>query len=98
MAASIMRRLYLTLCVSGTPRVHVPNKYGLHYRIVDREYRSAYRLIKLNYGSKAEVYTQDGQIHIPVDRSTISYSRSSGPGGQHVNKGDSVFTSLTSLF
>ncbi|CAI5659665.1 peptidyl-tRNA hydrolase ICT1, mitochondrial isoform X2 [Oreochromis aureus] len=26
------------------------------------------------------------QVHIPVERLTISYSRSSGPGGQHVNK------------
>ncbi|KAJ8334085.1 hypothetical protein SKAU_G00397240 [Synaphobranchus kaupii] len=92
MATTIMRRLYLMLCVSGTHRGQVPIKYGLHYSIVARDYKSAYRLIKLNfsprlnYGSKAEGYTQDGQIKIPVDRLTISYSRSSGPGGQHVNK------------
>ncbi|XP_029384131.1 large ribosomal subunit protein mL62 [Echeneis naucrates] len=30
--------------------------------------------------------TQDLQVQIPVDRLTVSYSRSSGPGGQHVNK------------
>uniref|UniRef100_A0A8D2ZQB9 Large ribosomal subunit protein mL62 n=1 Tax=Scophthalmus maximus TaxID=52904 RepID=A0A8D2ZQB9_SCOMX len=29
---------------------------------------------------------QDSQVHIPVDRLTVSYSRSSGPGGQNVNK------------
>ncbi|XP_066561008.1 large ribosomal subunit protein mL62 isoform X2 [Amia ocellicauda] len=33
---------------------------------------------------------QDGHLQkttdIPVDRLTVSYSRSSGPGGQHVNK------------
>ncbi|XP_061666954.1 peptidyl-tRNA hydrolase ICT1, mitochondrial [Syngnathoides biaculeatus] len=29
---------------------------------------------------------QDAQLYIPVDRLTVSYSRSSGPGGQHVNK------------
>ncbi|KAI3365409.1 hypothetical protein L3Q82_010497, partial [Scortum barcoo] len=28
----------------------------------------------------------DTQVHIPVERLTVSYSRSSGPGGQHVNK------------
>ncbi|KAJ8283861.1 hypothetical protein COCON_G00027110 [Conger conger] len=91
MAASVMRGFYLTLCVSGTRRMHVPIKYGLHYTIVDRDYRGAYRLNfsptpRLNYGSKAEGYTQDEQINIPIDRLTISYSRSSGPGGQHVNK------------
>ncbi|XP_042364264.1 peptidyl-tRNA hydrolase ICT1, mitochondrial isoform X2 [Plectropomus leopardus] len=30
--------------------------------------------------------TQDTQVHIPVERLRVSYSRSSGPGGQHVNK------------
>ncbi|KAG7491739.1 hypothetical protein MATL_G00006600 [Megalops atlanticus] len=29
---------------------------------------------------------QDELINIPVDRLTVTYSRSSGPGGQHVNK------------
>ncbi|XP_061562347.1 peptidyl-tRNA hydrolase ICT1, mitochondrial [Phycodurus eques] len=29
---------------------------------------------------------QDAQVYIPVDRLTVSYSRSGGPGGQHVNK------------
>ncbi|XP_077482849.1 large ribosomal subunit protein mL62 [Stigmatopora argus] len=29
---------------------------------------------------------QDAQVYIPVDRLSVSYSRSSGPGGQHVNK------------
>ncbi|XP_062331595.1 peptidyl-tRNA hydrolase ICT1, mitochondrial [Osmerus eperlanus] len=38
------------------------------------------------YGSKAGDNTQDGHIIIPVDRLKISYSRSSGAGGQHVNK------------
>ncbi|XP_035998426.1 peptidyl-tRNA hydrolase ICT1, mitochondrial isoform X2 [Fundulus heteroclitus] len=28
----------------------------------------------------------DTQVHVPVERLTVSYSRSSGPGGQHVNK------------
>ncbi|TWW81660.1 large ribosomal subunit protein mL62 [Takifugu rubripes] len=29
---------------------------------------------------------QSAQVQIPIERLTISYSRSSGPGGQHVNK------------
>ncbi|XP_041942254.1 peptidyl-tRNA hydrolase ICT1, mitochondrial isoform X2 [Alosa sapidissima] len=29
---------------------------------------------------------QSGLVDIPIDRLKISYSRSSGPGGQHVNK------------
>lgn len=36
------------------------------------------------FGNSAE--DQDGLWHVPVDRLTISYSRSSGPGGQNVNK------------
>ncbi|XP_034414326.1 peptidyl-tRNA hydrolase ICT1, mitochondrial isoform X2 [Cyclopterus lumpus] len=31
-------------------------------------------------------FFQDAHVHIPVDRLTVSYSKSSGPGGQHVNK------------
>ncbi|XP_034049219.1 peptidyl-tRNA hydrolase ICT1, mitochondrial [Thalassophryne amazonica] len=29
---------------------------------------------------------QDTEVHVPIDHLTISYSRSRGPGGQHVNK------------
>nr|XP_061807812.1 large ribosomal subunit protein mL62-like [Nerophis lumbriciformis] len=29
---------------------------------------------------------QDNPVYIPIDRLTVSYSRSGGPGGQHVNK------------
>uniref|UniRef100_A0A3Q2TJY2 Large ribosomal subunit protein mL62 n=1 Tax=Fundulus heteroclitus TaxID=8078 RepID=A0A3Q2TJY2_FUNHE len=38
------------------------------------------------YGTRGSDYTQDTQVHVPVERLTVSYSRSSGPGGQHVNK------------
>ncbi|XP_056153633.1 peptidyl-tRNA hydrolase ICT1, mitochondrial [Lampris incognitus] len=41
---------------------------------------------RLWYGTRGSDNTQDAQIHIPVDRLTVSYSRSGGPGGQHVNK------------
>ncbi|KAM8729084.1 large ribosomal subunit protein mL62 [Acanthopagrus schlegelii] len=37
-------------------------------------------------GSTSSPALHDTQVHIPVDRLTVSYSRSSGPGGQHVNK------------
>ncbi|XP_075889888.1 large ribosomal subunit protein mL62 isoform X3 [Nelusetta ayraudi] len=36
--------------------------------------------------TKGKGILQDAQIDVPVDRLTVSYSRSSGPGGQHVNK------------
>ncbi|XP_048027371.1 peptidyl-tRNA hydrolase ICT1, mitochondrial [Megalobrama amblycephala] len=36
---------------------------------------------------KASHFTQEDLLsHIPVDKLKITYSRSSGPGGQHVNK------------
>ncbi|KAM6245204.1 large ribosomal subunit protein mL62 [Porphyrio hochstetteri] len=57
------------------------------------EYRSAYSLDKLYpprqdgggaAGSAPE--TQPGTLDIPLARLTVSYCRSSGPGGQRVNK------------
>ncbi|XP_071968549.1 large ribosomal subunit protein mL62 [Engystomops pustulosus] len=51
-------------------------------------YQSAYSLDKLyrdGITRTAEV-TREDPIDIPVDRLTISYSKSSGPGGQNVNK------------
>ncbi|XP_040291622.1 peptidyl-tRNA hydrolase ICT1, mitochondrial isoform X1 [Bufo bufo] len=51
-------------------------------------FQSAYSLDKLYPGFVArtsEVKSPD-LIDIPVDRLTISYSKSSGPGGQNVNK------------
>nr|XP_033816945.1 peptidyl-tRNA hydrolase ICT1, mitochondrial [Geotrypetes seraphini] len=57
------------------------------------EFRSIYSLDKLYPGSQAggseghcENGTKQSNTDIPLDRLTISYSRSSGPGGQHVNK------------
>ncbi|XP_051490954.1 peptidyl-tRNA hydrolase ICT1, mitochondrial [Apus apus] len=53
------------------------------------EYRSAYSLDRLypprRDGGAAE-QTQPAALDIPMARLTVSYSRSSGPGGQHVNK------------
>ncbi|XP_030064184.1 large ribosomal subunit protein mL62 [Microcaecilia unicolor] len=48
------------------------------------EFRSIYSLDKLYPSSEGG--TKQSNVDIPVDRLTISYSRSSGPGGQHVNK------------
>ncbi|XP_077107856.1 large ribosomal subunit protein mL62 isoform X2 [Ranitomeya variabilis] len=53
-------------------------------------FQSAYSLDKLYPESSnrtSEVRRPD-LIDIPVDRLTISYSKSSGPGGQNVNKAD----------
>ncbi|XP_017271615.1 peptidyl-tRNA hydrolase ICT1, mitochondrial isoform X2 [Kryptolebias marmoratus] len=41
---------------------------------------------RIYYGTRGTDDTEDTQVHIPVDRLSVSYSRSSGPGGQHVNK------------
>ncbi|XP_037546709.1 peptidyl-tRNA hydrolase ICT1, mitochondrial [Nematolebias whitei] len=41
---------------------------------------------RMYYGTRGTDDTEDVQIHIPVERLTVAYSRSSGPGGQHVNK------------
>ncbi|NXN33154.1 ICT1 hydrolase, partial [Nycticryphes semicollaris] len=48
------------------------------------EYRSAYSLDKLYPPRRDE--DRDGTASAPVTRLTVSYCRSSGPGGQNVNK------------
>ncbi|XP_029456440.1 peptidyl-tRNA hydrolase ICT1, mitochondrial [Rhinatrema bivittatum] len=50
------------------------------------EFRSVYSLDKLYPSSQAQSGAKQSKTEIPLDRLTISYSRSSGPGGQHVNK------------
>ncbi|XP_068511271.1 large ribosomal subunit protein mL62 [Anas acuta] len=59
------------------------------------EFRSAYSLDKLypprggdtgDTGSVPEQEAKPPALDIPMDRLTVSYSRSSGPGGQNVNK------------
>ncbi|XP_062447991.1 large ribosomal subunit protein mL62 [Rhea pennata] len=58
------------------------------------EFRSAYSLDKLypprqdggTNTSGAGGETEPAALDVPVDRLTISYCRSSGPGGQNVNK------------
>ncbi|NXI40067.1 ICT1 hydrolase, partial [Galbula dea] len=60
---------------------------------VGTEYRSAYSLDKLypprqdsDGAARAPEQTQPATLDIPMARLTVSYCRSSGPGGQHVNK------------
>ncbi|XP_078081403.1 large ribosomal subunit protein mL62 [Mustelus asterias] len=68
-------------------------------RLLQREYRSAYSLEVLYPKSRADYSGSGGRRHeedgslenscstnIPVDRLTVTYCRSSGPGGQNVNK------------
>ncbi|XP_035414639.1 peptidyl-tRNA hydrolase ICT1, mitochondrial [Cygnus atratus] len=59
------------------------------------EFRSAYSLDKLypprggggdDTGSVPEQEAKPPALDIPMDRLTVSYCRSSGPGGQNVNK------------
>ncbi|XP_054604944.1 large ribosomal subunit protein mL62 isoform X2 [Nothobranchius furzeri] len=82
MAACIGRHSYL-LCCAG----------GLNVRLPHSKLREAAAILHYNictsrgcYGSRERNETQDTGIQVPVDRLTVSYSRSSGPGGQHVNK------------
>ncbi|XP_053564856.1 peptidyl-tRNA hydrolase ICT1, mitochondrial [Bombina bombina] len=50
-------------------------------------YRSIYSLDKLYPNSGSQALSEgEEQTDIPVNRLSISYSKSSGPGGQHVNK------------
>ncbi|CAN9508895.1 unnamed protein product [Ophioblennius macclurei] len=37
------------------------------------------------YGTR-DTDVEDNHVQVPVERLTVSYSRSGGPGGQHVNK------------
>ncbi|XP_049669334.1 peptidyl-tRNA hydrolase ICT1, mitochondrial isoform X2 [Accipiter gentilis] len=59
----------------------------------ETEYRSIYSLDKLypprqdgNAAAASAPETQPATLDIPLARLTVSYCRSSGPGGQHVNK------------
>uniref|UniRef100_A0A1A7YXG8 Large ribosomal subunit protein mL62 n=1 Tax=Iconisemion striatum TaxID=60296 RepID=A0A1A7YXG8_9TELE len=75
MAACIARRSYL-LCCAGGPNVLSPAAETLNNLYSSRG----------GYGTRETDETQDTRIQIPVDQLTVSYSKSSGPGGQHVNK------------
>ncbi|XP_008312943.1 large ribosomal subunit protein mL62 [Cynoglossus semilaevis] len=38
------------------------------------------------YAAQVTSNEKEAQVRVPVERLTVSYSRSGGPGGQHVNK------------
>ncbi|XP_015735740.1 peptidyl-tRNA hydrolase ICT1, mitochondrial isoform X1 [Coturnix japonica] len=62
-----------------------------HRAATGSEFRSAYSLEQLyparDGGSSGHTaQPQPAALSIPMDRLTVSYSRSSGPGGQNVNK------------
>ncbi|XP_008829661.1 peptidyl-tRNA hydrolase ICT1, mitochondrial isoform X1 [Nannospalax galili] len=66
---------------------------ALHKQVDGTEFQSIYSLDKLYPESKGADtawkvpdHAKQGSNAIPVDRLTISYCRSSGPGGQNVNK------------
>ncbi|XP_047465253.1 peptidyl-tRNA hydrolase ICT1, mitochondrial [Mugil cephalus] len=82
MAACMARRFYLPCCITGITLIphHV-----LSRSVVLRHINNSF-LPRVSYGTRGTNATQDDQVHIPVDRLRVSYSRSSGPGGQHVNK------------
>ncbi|XP_035000786.2 peptidyl-tRNA hydrolase ICT1, mitochondrial [Hippoglossus stenolepis] len=82
MAASRVRQCYLLCRIAGinvTPRQIKPDTVLLGD--TNNTLQTSVR-----FASRNSDDTQDTQVHIPVDRLTVSYSRSSGPGGQHVNK------------
>nr|KAF6296361.1 mitochondrial ribosomal protein L58 [Myotis myotis] len=74
------------------PPPHCPRR-DLHKQVVGTEFQSIYSLDKLypeSRGSDTAWRVPDdakqANSDIPLDRLTISYCRSSGPGGQNVNK------------
>uniref|UniRef100_A0A8C5R7P9 Large ribosomal subunit protein mL62 n=1 Tax=Leptobrachium leishanense TaxID=445787 RepID=A0A8C5R7P9_9ANUR len=78
MAAAAAR--YMPLCMFKSIR-----SCGSRY---SSSFQSVYSLNKLYPDSESPQYTEPRQEQpdIPVDRLIISYSKSSGPGGQNVNK------------
>ncbi|XP_059180032.1 peptidyl-tRNA hydrolase ICT1, mitochondrial [Centropristis striata] len=82
MAAHIARRSYLFCRSAGV------NVIQQHVKVRSVEIGDSNNTLQLSvaYGTRWTDSTQDAQVHIRVERLTVSYSRSSGPGGQHVNK------------
>ncbi|XP_034414325.1 peptidyl-tRNA hydrolase ICT1, mitochondrial isoform X1 [Cyclopterus lumpus] len=82
MAAHIVRQCYL-LCRRAGEHVSPPHEQMRN--VVMRGVNNALQQT-VGYGTRRTDTIQDAHVHIPVDRLTVSYSKSSGPGGQHVNK------------
>ncbi|XP_041819070.1 peptidyl-tRNA hydrolase ICT1, mitochondrial [Chelmon rostratus] len=82
MAAHIARQTYLLCCKAGV------NGIPLHLKlrsVAITDVSNSWPL-SVGYRARGADTIQEAQVHIPVDRLRVSYSRSSGPGGQHVNK------------
>ncbi|XP_076616275.1 large ribosomal subunit protein mL62 [Chaetodon auriga] len=82
MAAHIARRTCLLCCRAGVKVI--PQHVNLR-SVVIADLSNTWQL-SVGYGTRGTDTIQDVQVHIPVDRLRVSYSRSSGPGGQNVNK------------
>ncbi|KAM9837404.1 large ribosomal subunit protein mL62 [Aulostomus maculatus] len=82
MAAHIARRCCL-LCSNVSAGISAISRPGKQRSCRIQCNNSTFQL-SAAYGSHNT--KQGSKVHIPVDRLTVSYSRSSGPGGQHVNK------------
>ncbi|XP_036938348.1 peptidyl-tRNA hydrolase ICT1, mitochondrial [Acanthopagrus latus] len=82
MAAHIARRPYLFCCRT------VVSVISPHVKLGSAEITDVRNALhpRAGYRTRGTDSPEDTQVHIPVDRLTVSYSRSSGPGGQHVNK------------
>ncbi|CAL1616673.1 unnamed protein product [Knipowitschia caucasica] len=61
-----------------------PTEHGFSNQIV-KHLTSSFKICAV-YGAKGSDPSQENPVHVPVERLTVSYSRSSGAGGQHVNK------------
>ncbi|CAG5911716.1 unnamed protein product [Menidia menidia] len=82
MAASIAQRLYLFHVRTG---IHMfPNLREI--RSVSLPFFNSLISSRVCFGTRGTDIPEETQVHIPIERLTVSYSRSSGPGGQHVNK------------
>ncbi|KAG7507769.1 peptidyl-tRNA hydrolase ICT1, mitochondrial [Solea senegalensis] len=82
MAAHIVRQLYL-FCRSARTDVvllQVKQKTLLNVGV------NNHLQLRVGFGTRETDNEQGVQVLVPVDRLTVSYSRSSGPGGQNVNK------------
>lgn len=86
MATLLRSSFRLCRVISGPVRLP---RGALHSTGFNAEYRSIYSLERL-YPQREGVATEQvglsSDVDIPTDRLRISYSRSSGPGGQNVNK------------
>ncbi|XP_069563526.1 large ribosomal subunit protein mL62 [Brachyistius frenatus] len=81
-AACIARRSYLLCCRAG---IKVIARHVQHGSVALRRINNTSQP-SVCFGTRGAGYPQETQVHIPVERLTVCYSRSSGPGGQHVNK------------